>query len=121
MVVAWWPNKAPAAEGGQGRPGTAKVIQSAPCGASTRGDLVEVKVDGKPRQARFDGCGHAQGQQLQVLVPADPGTDFKVQPADAGTTSASGENHSRLNWVLLTLSGVAGGGYALLLRPRRSS
>lgn len=119
VAVAWWP--LPDVLGGQDvrvRPATATVVEPAPCGTSTRGDLVEVRVDGKTERARFDGCGHTRGQRLQVLVPEDPGAELVVQPApaDSGTAKEKGDLTGRVSWVLLTLSAVAGGGYVLMLR-----
>ena len=103
------------------RPATATVVRSDPCGAGTRGDLVEVQVDGEARQARFDGCGHSPGQRLDVLIPADPAGEFVVRPgAPTGSTSGDAPG-DRLSWVLVTLAGLAGGGYGLLLGPRRTS
>jgi hypothetical protein len=102
------------------RPATATVVESAPCGASPSGDLVEVPVNGASKQARLDGCGHTRGQQLQVQVPADPGPDFVVRPASS-ETAGSGESSglpNRLSWVLVTLAAIAGGGYMLMLRSR---
>lgn len=119
VVVAWWP--LPSVLGSRAaaelRPATATVLESASCGASTEGDLIGVTVDGRRVQARYDGCGHRPGQQLRVRVPADPSGEFVAQPAVSGGPAAGGAGlRDRLNWVLLTLAGVAGGGYALLLR-----
>jgi hypothetical protein len=120
VAVAWWPlsrtlGSQPAAE----RTATATVIAPAPCGASTTGDVVQVPVDGTPRQAHLDGCGHARGQQLQVRVPATAGGgDLVVR---LGQTSAGDGTPSRLSWVLLTLAAIAGGGYMMLLRSRPTS
>ncbi|MCI2417771.1 hypothetical protein MOQ72_10065 [Saccharopolyspora sp. K220] len=97
------------------RPATATVVESRPCGAQPAGDLVEVRIDGVLRQAPFDGCGHVRGQQLAVQVPADPTQDFVVRPARA-TDSELDDLAQRAHWVLLTLAGVAGGGYGLMLR-----
>lgn len=109
MALAWWPERQQ--QTGQSKPGTARVLQSAPCGAATQGDLVEARVGGKPVQTRFDGCGHTQGQQLQVLLPDKAGAKARPLGSDAGSSGGS----QRLMWVLLTVAGVAGGGYALLL------
>jgi hypothetical protein len=94
---------------------TATVVESRPCGASSTGDIVEVSVDGVVRQAPFDGCGHARGQQLPVQVPADPTQDFVVRPAQSADSELDALVQ-RANWVLLTLASVAGGGYGLMLR-----
>lgn len=122
VAVVWLPAKTDGA-GQQSRPAMAKVVESAPCGTSTRGDLVEVTVGGNPRKAHFDGCGHERGQRLPVRVPASPGRNFQVHPADSDVVSVFGGSglRGRVGWVLLTLAGVAGGGYTLMLRGDRSS
>lgn len=123
VAVAWWPlsrtlGAQPAAE----RTATATVVASAPCGTSTTGDVVQVPIDGTPRQAHLDGCGHTRGQQLQVQVPATAGGgDFVVRPSAPGETSAADGTPNRLSWVLLTLAAIAGGGYMMLLRSRPAS
>ncbi len=97
------------------RPAMATVIESRPCGGQSARDLVEVQIDGVVRQAPFDGCGHARGQELSVQVPADPGQDFVVRPAHAADSELDAQEQ-RAKWVLLTLAAVAGGGYGLMLR-----
>ncbi|RCW42837.1 hypothetical protein DFQ14_10893 [Halopolyspora algeriensis] len=126
VSVAWWP--LPAVLGGspaEWRPATATVIESASCAASTKGDLVEVTVDGHRVQARYDGCGHRRGERLAVRVPADVSGEFVVRPAARVGSETAGESglRQRLNRVLLTLAGIAGGGYILMMRwtTRRES
>lgn len=120
VAVSWWSLPEVLGSKTKLRPATAKVIESAPCGKSTRGDLVEVRVDGAAKRVRFDGCGHTSGQRLPVRIPVDPGKKFKVRSAESGEGTAGGSSgtRERASWVLLTLAGVAGGGYSLMLRPR---
>jgi hypothetical protein len=97
----------------------ATVVDPAPCGVSTPGDLVEVPVNGVRTQARLDGCGHLKGERLQVEVPATaPPPNLVVRIYTPAAASTGGSTSSRLNWVLLTLAAIAGGGYMLLLRSR---
>ncbi|MEU6132395.1 hypothetical protein ABZ805_24735 [Saccharopolyspora sp. NPDC047091] len=113
VAFSWWrlPNIGSADGGAQ--PATATVLESTPCGKASEGDLVEVRVDGETRQLRLDGCGHTEGQTMQVQVPA---RGDSVRP---GAGAESGGLHSRASWVLGTLAAIAGGGYALLItRPR---
>lgn len=118
-AVVWLPAWADGA-GEQLRPATAKVVEPVPCGASTQGDLVEVAVGGGPQKVRFDGCGHVRGQRLSVRVPVDPGVNFRARPAEPESVTAFGGSGSsgRAGWVLLTLAGVVGSGYTLMLRAR---
>jgi hypothetical protein len=97
----------------------ATVVDPAPCGPSTPGDLVEVQVNGVRTQARLDGCGHLKGERLQVEVPTTGSTRaLVVRLYTPAATVVGGSMSSRLNWVLLTLAAIAGGGYMLLLRSR---
>jgi hypothetical protein len=96
---------------------TATVVQSVPCSTAVPEDVVEVVVHGVPEQARLDGCGHTQGQRIQVEVPRNaPGHNLEVQMYTPGMNSGTGSAPGRLDWVLLTLAVIAGGGYVLLLR-----
>ncbi len=109
VAFSWWR----LSEGGLpgGRTAQAKVVESVPCGKATRGDLVEVRIDGKVRRLRLDGCGHNRGQEFQVQVPQSGDRAFRA--GDATGDSGPG---TRISWVLGTLAAVAGGGYVLLLR-----
>ncbi|KAA5837172.1 hypothetical protein ABT337_15775 [Saccharopolyspora hirsuta] len=116
--AAVWPLVAAAdRERAELRPATATVVESRPCGTRGAGDLVEVEIAGELRRAPFDGCGHSRGQQLPVLVPADPAGQLVVRPATANYSQLD-DLAERANWILLTLAGVAGGGYALMLGRR---
>ena len=90
----------------------ASVVTGLPCGQ--RGtETVAFQQDGLERRARFDGCGHQQGEPVQVRVPS--ATDPIVHAADA--TTGEGNNGRGLGLLLLALSGIAGAGYGLLGRP----
>lgn len=117
VVVSWWslPEVLGEDRRGELRPAEATVVESASCGTSTKGDLVEVRVGGELRQARFDGCGHLRGQKLAVQVPVDPDADFVVRPPEEPGWSV----RDRVTAVLATLSAVAGGSFAFLLRSAR--
>ena len=95
-----------------GRQTEAKVITGQPCNQPGT-EVVTFQQDGRDRRADFDGCGHQEGETVQVRVPSPTAT--LVHSADATTGDA---NHGRgLGLLLLTLSGLAGGGYALLMLP----
>lgn len=104
------------------QPATAVVIESAQCGAPGTGDKVEVDVGGVRREAKLDGCGHSKGQRIPVQVPENPAGELVVR-ADSGSSGSSQglDIGQRLDLVLITLAGLAGGGYAMMLRGRRRS
>ncbi len=112
-VAAWWPRSAMGETAGQRV--SATVVTTGSCGAREL-DLVEVQVDGGPREARLDGCGHREGETLDVLLPADTSGDLTVQTA--GAVSDAAPLSVRLATLMLCLSGLAGGFYAYLInRP----
>ncbi|MEU5693747.1 hypothetical protein [Actinosynnema sp. NPDC020468] len=92
--------------------GRAVVVDSASC-AGGGFDVVDVDAGGTVTRARLDGCGHAAGQTVDVVVPVGP--DGVVQ---AASTVPDGSSATRLWVALLGLSGVAGGFLAHRLRPR---
>ena len=76
-------------------------------------EVVAFQQDGKERQVKFDGCGHQTGEPVQVRVPA--ATESIVHAADA--TPGAGNHGRGLGLLLLTVSGIAGAGGALLVWP----
>jgi hypothetical protein len=110
-VALWWPRS-----GLEESPRVrATVVKAASCGAREL-DLVEVKVDGQLRKARLDGCGHREGEAVDVLLPAETSGEFTVQTA--GAVSDVAPLSVRLATLMLCLSGLAGGFYVYLIsRP----
>lgn len=117
-AVTLWPLTRARDDTARLRPATAEVIDPATCGARTAGDLLEFRIDGETRTARYEGCGHRIGQRLDVLVPAQDRPDARAHPIDA-RSSVKEEAATRAHWVLLTLAVVSGGCYGLLLSARR--
>lgn len=100
--------------GGSSRTAMATVVEQAPCGAKTAGDLVELQQGGQAKRVRLDGCGHMKGQRFRVELSKDGQRAVRLEESP----TASGLE-GRVTLVLLTLAGVAGGGYALLLFRHR--
>jgi hypothetical protein len=100
----------PASEAAAGRQTRATVISASPCDPPGAMETVRFTLDGQWHEARFDGCGHARDESVEVQV--SPGN--VVHAADA----ANGQGHygRRLGALLLVLSGVAGAGFFLLVR-----
>lgn len=114
-TLGWFGLEAGESDGG--RQAEAKVVTGQPCDQPGT-EAVTFQQDGRDRRADFDGCGHQEGETVQIRIPSPTAT--LVHSADATTGEA---NHARgLGLLLLTLSGVAGATYALLwipaLRPR---
>jgi hypothetical protein len=115
--VTIWPLVAAAGERTKLRPATATVIEQRPCGPKAKGDRIEVQVGGRTRTGTFSGCGHFEGSELRVMIPARGGDDFVAIPAGAADSGLD-ELTLRANLILVTLAAVAGGGYGILLRGR---
>jgi hypothetical protein len=102
------------AAGDTGTRVSARVTTEAPCNRPSTFEIVSFKLQGQDREARLDGCGHAKGEIVDVLLPPGPVVDSMVVQS-AGTavdTSGPGEG---LRIVLLVVSGLAGAVYAFLV------
>jgi len=100
---------------------TARVTTGAPCDRPDGMETVTFKAGGKERTARFDGCGHGTGEPVEITLPADAGAEgLVVHSADAAVGST--DSADQLGLLLIVLSGVAGAGYAFVVRrgPRTS-
>jgi hypothetical protein len=98
-----------------GRTVSAAVVTGAPCTDSGAAETVKFTLDGTEREARFDGCGHQEGELVEIAVPDNAGDDNLVVHAAEATTGTDGPG-SGLPFVLIILSGMAGAGYAFLVR-----
>lgn len=112
-ALSWQQLPSVGTSAGSARTATATVVEQATCGRKTSGDLVEVRLDGQARRLRLDGCGHVVGERFRVQVAKSGGRATQLD--ETGGDGLSG----RVTWVLLTLAGVAGGGYVLLLFRHR--
>jgi hypothetical protein len=93
------------------------VVTSASCQGGNQYDTVELTIDGQKKRARLDACGHHEGEVLDVQVPDGAGNgDLLVQAA--GAAPAGSGMSQRLSTLLVSISALAGAGYAHLLRRR---
>lgn len=99
----------------QGQKTRASVVAGVPCAGAGAMETVTFKAGGKDQKARFDGCGHAKGESVDVTVPSDAaGGDPVVHAADAAV--GDGQAGDRLGLLLIVFSGMAGAVFAFLLR-----
>lgn len=100
-----------------GRTVAATVVTGMPCAGTSPREKVEFTVGGRRHQAAFNGCGHTKGERVAITLPPGPVTaNLTVHAADAAVGDGGG---SGLGPLLAVLSGVAGAGYACLLRRDR--
>lgn len=99
----------------QGTTLRATVVTGTPCNRAGAMETVKFTVNGDAHQARFDGCGHAKNERVEVTVPTGPlPANLVVHAADAAMgDSDPGEG---LGLLLVVVSGMAGAGYAFLVR-----
>lgn len=101
--------------GDQGTAAPATVVAGAPCDRAGAPETVSFKAAGKDHRARFDGCGHATGERVEITVPAGAlSPDLVVHAADAAVGDR--EDGEGLGLLLIAVSGMAGAAYAFLVR-----
>lgn len=99
----------------QGTTVRATVVTGVPCNRPGATETVKFTVSGRARQARYDGCGHAKDEPVEVTVPTGPlPADLVVHAADAA--KGDSEDGEGLGLLLIVVSGMAGAGYAFLVR-----
>ncbi len=99
----------------QGTTVEARVVAGTPCDRAGATERVRFTVARNEHEARFNGCGHTKDEQVSIAVPPGPLTgDLVVHAAEAAVgDSREGEG---LGLLLIVVSGMAGAGYAFLLR-----
>ncbi len=94
---------------------SAKVATSSPCDRPNAFEIVTFRNDGEDKQARFDGCGHAKGEPVEILVPPGPVVESMIVHS-AGAAVGDRAPGEGLGLVLLVISGLAGAAFAFLVR-----
>jgi hypothetical protein len=92
---------------------TATVSVGAPCDRAGANERVRFSQNGRDREVRFDGCGHAEGEQVDITVPPGAADDVVVHAAQAAVGDAAPTEG--LGSLLLLTASTAGAGYAYLL------
>jgi hypothetical protein len=99
----------------QGTSVPARVVTGVPCDRPGATETVSLTHGGRAHRVRFDGCGHARDEPVEVTVPTGAlPADLVVHAADAAR--GDGENGEGLGLLLIVVSGVAGAAYAFLVR-----
>jgi hypothetical protein len=106
-----------------GAPVTAEVTKPAPCDRPDAVETVKFTVAGKTHQGTLNGCGHGQGERVDVGVPEvlpDQGT-VTVRAAD--TSAGASDARRPIGMALLVFACFSGGMFVYLwlsipLRPK---
>jgi hypothetical protein len=88
------------------------VTKGAACTNAANGEIVTFVRDGEEHRATLDACGHREGEQVDVSMPAGVTGAITVHGAEA----VIGESGARrpMAYVLFLLACFAGGGFAYL-------
>lgn len=103
----------------QGTTVRATVVAGVPCNHPGATETVKFTIRNQTHQARFDGCGHAKNEPVDVTIPSGIPSDalpksLLVHAADAAMgDQEAGEG---LGLLLVVVSGTAGATYAFLIR-----
>ncbi|OLF16521.1 hypothetical protein BU204_16230 [Actinophytocola xanthii] len=97
-----------------GRRVTATVVVGASCDAPGADERVRFTLDGSEREARFDGCGHVEGEPVEIALPADLSGEIVVSAAQ--TVRGEVVVGKGLGALLLVVSAAAGAAFVFLLR-----
>jgi hypothetical protein len=88
----------------------ATVTRGTGCGQAADGEIVTFVQDGKEHQAKLDGCGHREGEPVDVSVPAGAsGPDIVVHAAQAATGDSDWRRP--VAFLLFLASSLAGGAF----------
>jgi hypothetical protein len=102
------------AAGDTGTRVSARVTNDSPCDRLATFEIVTFRLEGQEREARLDGCGHARGEIVDILLPPGPVVDSMVVQSAGSAVDTSGPGEG-LRLVLLVASGLAGAVYAFLV------
>lgn len=99
----------------QGTRVQARVVDGTPCDEAGATEKVRFTVAREEHEARFDGCGHSEGERVAVTVPTGQLSGGLVVHAAEAAVGDSKEGEG-LGLLLIVVSGMAGAGYAFLVR-----
>lgn len=115
LLFAWWIG--PGLFAGKeeaARVVTASVVKPVDCTASAPIETVTfTDVDGQ-QEARLRACGHSKGEQLQVVLPAEP-ADGELTVRTADTEIGHSNLRQSVGLLLIALSCAGGATYAVLV------
>ncbi|WP_410607857.1 hypothetical protein [Amycolatopsis sp. lyj-109] len=109
-----------------GAPVPAEVTKPAPCGQADAKETVKFTVAGKAHEGTLDGCGHGQGERIEVAVPEVLPDQGPVAVNLADTSMGASDARRPLGLALLVFACFSGGMFVYLwlsipLRPRTAS
>ncbi len=122
LLFAWWVG--PDLFAGKDEPArvvTASVVKPVDCTASTPVETVTFTDAAGMQEAQLRACGHAKGEQLQVVLPAEP-VEGELTVRTADTEIGHSNLRQSVGLLLIAMSCAGGATYAVLVArgaPRR--
>ena len=109
-----------------GAPVQAEVTKPAPCGQGDAKETVKFTVTGKAHEGTLDGCGHGQGERIEIAVPEALPDAGPVAVTLADTSMGASDARRPLGLALLVFACFSGGMFVHLwlsipLRPKTAS
>ncbi|WP_103353263.1 hypothetical protein [Amycolatopsis sp. CA-128772] len=109
-----------------GAPVLAEVTKPAPCGQADARETVKFTAAGKTHEGTLDGCGHGQGERVEVAVPEALPDQGAVTVTLADTSMGASDARRPLGLALLVFACFSGGMFVYLwlsipLRPKTAS
>ena len=106
-----------------GAPVQAEVTKPAPCGQGDAKETVKFTVTGKAHEGTLDGCGHGQGERIEIAVPEALPDAGPVAVTLADTSMGASDARRPLGLALLVFACFSGGMFVYLwlsipLRPK---
>ncbi|MEV6642391.1 hypothetical protein [Amycolatopsis sp. NPDC051371] len=99
-----------------GAPVTAEVTKPAPCDRPDAVETVKFTVAGKTHEGTLNGCGHGQGERVDVGVPEDLPDQGTVTVQAADTSAGASDARRPLGLALLVFACFSGGMYVHLVQ-----
>jgi len=98
-----------------GTPVAAEVTKPAPCDKPDAVETVKFTVAGKSHEGTLNGCGHGQGEHIDVAVPDQLPAQGAVAVRAADTSAGSSDARRPLGLALLVFACFSGGMYVYLV------
>ncbi|RSD22235.1 P-loop NTPase family protein [Amycolatopsis eburnea] len=97
-----------------GAPVQAEVTKPAACDKPDAVETVKFTVAGKTHEGTLNGCGHGQGERVEVSVPEELPDQGAVTVHAADTSTGSSDARRPLGLALLVFACFSGGMFAYL-------
>lgn len=99
----------------RGAPAQAEVTKPASCDTPDAAESVKFTLGGKTREGTLSGCGHAQGERVEVGVPIDAPETGVITLRAADTSAGAQDARRPVGLALLVFACFSGGMYVYLV------